>query len=209
MDCNISVVIPAKPSDVPAAKLLAEKLPWASEVCIDTSNGGAARAKNHGCQVTKGDIVLFLDSDLADILGDPSPICDDMESDYWVPVAWDRKPEVKDFYSKLCVSAINSFGNRFRLPWGPAMAVRRKPFLEQGGFNERATCEDVDYALHALERHWQGYRGGLMPVTAVVGRRLTYMWKYLIPGKHASSKFRQKEPSAFSAILYTQPAFNK
>ncbi len=189
MRSRVSVVIPAHPADVPAAKKLAATLSWAYEVIIDTQNGGCARAKNRGAAKAKGDILFFLDADVESVIGDVSAF-DTEDVDHWFPRILELTPSVTDLYSRLAVGVYNitvksGFG------WSSTMAVRRDAFMERGGFNEEATWEDMSFAMYC---HRHVIRCGVLPLTVKMSRRFHPTWKYLLPGAPTTSRGKAAEP---------------
>lgn len=187
---SVGAVIIAGPKDRANAYRLARTLfDRVDELYIDTYPGGAARARNHGFQTVKTDILWFLDGDLAAVEGDLMYPAGDPSSDYWLPGDWGIAPQADTWWTRVSVWGTRHWGRAYGFCWGPMFALRRNRFTEmaQGPFDPTAMWEDTSFSLHLI-RHRHSF--ALAPVKPILGRATTPPWPYFLPGDHASSKYK-------------------
>jgi GT2 family glycosyltransferase len=116
--------------------------------------GGPARARNQGARAATGDILLFIDSDVAvpsDIVGKITAIFTDEPQLAAVIGSYDDEPAATNFlsqYKNLLHHYVhqNSCEEGFTF-WGACGAVRREIFLTLNGFDEsyrEPSIEDIE-----------------------------------------------------------------
>jgi glycosyltransferase involved in cell wall biosynthesis len=131
---------------------------------IEQSNGGAARARNHGASEAPGDILLFLDDDMiaeSNLLTEHARCyadgADAVLGDF--PVEAGSRPgflsdsiaEKKAWERRSPLSHYDVFTGH--------LSVKRSVFEAIGGFDERFTAEgkygneDIDFGLALIERY--------------------------------------------------------
>ena len=118
-------------------------------------NGGPARARNLGAQSARGDILLFIDSDVCVHPDTVSLVQDALEADASLDAvigAYDDTPDSREFFSQyrnLMHCFVHRTGSREAFTfWSGCGAIRRGVFLESRGFDERYTrpsIEDIEF----------------------------------------------------------------
>jgi GT2 family glycosyltransferase len=131
---------------------------------INTS-GGPARARNVGSQSAKGEILFFVDADVAvppDAVGQMSAVFQQMPDLAAVFGSYDDRPFETNFlsqYRNLFHHYVHQTAKEEAATfWGACGAIRREVFLKMGGFDEgyrRPAIEDIELG-YRLKR--AGYR---------------------------------------------------
>ncbi len=127
---------------------------------LDTGGIGAARARNEGANVAKGDILIFCDAhlrfenDWMDHLVEP---LEKDRSDAITPAICDIANKNQIGYGQTLTSALTPIWNREKSAFfetaiipGGCFAIRRKTFFEVGGFDSRFKTwgyEDVELSI--------------------------------------------------------------
>jgi glycosyltransferase involved in cell wall biosynthesis len=172
----ISIIIPARDTDLPAARRLARALDGADEIIIQGGSQGAPHARNQGASHATGDILVFIDAD-SSVDGSLKTLLDRPAEDFWC-AEW-YWTVVDHSYSHLGCSWTN-FLPRIGVPYtiGSFMAVRRDAFYAVGGFDPTAMWEDVYLGLKLMNA---GYRMGRVPLKVQVRRQFTFPWNRIMP----------------------------
>ncbi len=147
---EISVVIPARESDIPLAQDLKDSIKdYVSDIIIYTRECKTiAQAKNEGFKLAKNDIVFFIDADVR-LIGSIKDINLSEKYDQWV--AYTHVCNVKDEFTDKCINMINS-RNHFKMAAFPIgfYGITRDGFNKLGGFNEDITTgEEYDFTFRA------------------------------------------------------------
>src|SRR4051812_5651373 len=126
------------------------------------ANRGPARARNLGARSAKGDLLLFLDSDVLvhpDTIGRVCGVFEQDGSPDAVIGAYDDAPESPAFlsqYRNLMHCFVHRTGSREAFTfWSGCGAIRREVFLEAGGFEESYTgpsIEDIEFGYRLVSR---------------------------------------------------------
>lgn len=193
---RISVVIPARESEVPKAVALARSLaPYVNEVVVQNGPGGPAVARNIGARKVAGEIVVFVDADVTlpfpEQLGclrqpDPGIVL-------WVPER--LRNRTRHPYTELCtrlINAYNHFQTRSPDAVGTFMAVRADAFRRVNGFDPHTHFEDTDLGWRITDLgDW-----AVAPVEVWMHRR----WKWESPW-HASSHNHERQPESWPSAF--------
>lgn len=120
-----------------------------------SANGGPARARNLGGRAAKGDVLLFLDSDVCVHAETVALLLAALEGDRSLDAvigAYDDSPDSQDFvsqYRNLMHCFVHRTGSREAFTfWSGCGAIRRGAFLESHGFDERyrrPSVEDIEF----------------------------------------------------------------
>lgn len=124
---------------------------------------GPAVARNIGAKAASGEIVLFIDADVC-VYPDTLPkIADEFRSDPDLDAvmgSYDRFPAAPNFmsqYRNLLHSFVHHHSNREAVTfWAGCGAIRRKVFLEFGGFDEKygaPAIEDIELGYRMANEH--------------------------------------------------------
>lgn len=131
---------------------------------------GPARARNLGAKVAKGDVILFIDADVRVEPDTTLKVAEEFSQDPALDAlmgSYDKRPAQQNFmsqYRNLMHTFVHRTSKREATTfWSGCGAIRRKVFLDFGGFDEKfnnAAIEDIDlgYRLHAA-----GHRLALNP----------------------------------------------
>jgi GT2 family glycosyltransferase len=132
-----------------------------SLVAIDGPQGPAI-ARNRGAAVARGEVLLFVDSDVVVPAGNISSVIERFEADPRLDAvfgAYDEAPADPGFvsqYKNLAHSFVHqSSASEARTFWAGFGAVRRLAFVEVGGFDERfrrPSMEDIDLGYRMFAR---------------------------------------------------------
>lgn len=118
-----------------------------------THNAGPAKARNVGAQAAVGDILFFLDADVALSLETLAQIQNGFERSQWDAVigSYDDQPGSPNFLSQYKNLLHHYTHQRARTNastfWGACGAIRRSVFWQAGGFDERyrhPSIEDIE-----------------------------------------------------------------
>jgi GT2 family glycosyltransferase len=158
----LSVVIPAT-DDPPSlgrclAALRRSGVPYEVEVVREPRGAGPAAARNAGVRRTAGDVVVFVDSDVAVHPDALRRLSDALERDaslHAVFGAYDAQPDVQTAVSRfrnlLHHHVHASAPGRADTFWAGLGAIRRETFEAAGGFDAgrfpRPSIEDVELGL--------------------------------------------------------------
>jgi GT2 family glycosyltransferase len=122
---------------------------------------GPSYARNRGAEVAKGNVVLFLDSDVCVRADTLSKIAASFEADSALDAimgSYDNTPASQDFisqYRNLMHAYVHQTGAELASTfWSGCGAIRRAVFLEQSGFNEgygRPAVEDIELGYRLIE----------------------------------------------------------
>lgn len=150
------IVVVDGPDD--AAKQIAEKFP----VVVLSTGGrrGPAFARNVGARAARGDLLLFLDSDVCVQAGTLERIQNSFDADPELDAligSYDSEPESADFLSQYrnLMHCYFHQGGRTRAStfWSGCGAIRRQVFLTHSGFDEgfgRPAIEDIELGYRLL-----------------------------------------------------------
>ncbi|MCX7823938.1 MAG: glycosyltransferase [Verrucomicrobiae bacterium] len=118
------------------------------------TTGGPARARNLGASLARGEVLLFLDADVTvppGIIGQVVAIFSEQPDAAAVMGSYDEAPSAENFlsqYKNLLHHYVHQTSKEEASTfWGACGAVRRKVFLEMGGFDESyrwPSVEDID-----------------------------------------------------------------
>jgi GT2 family glycosyltransferase len=127
--------------------------------------GGPARARNLGAREAEGDILFFVDADVTVPVNAIAQIAEVFRSDPELAAligSYDDMPAAHNFlsqYKNLFHHYVHQTGNTEASTfWGACGAIRRKCFLELGGFDEsyrRPSIEDIELGYRLKQA---GYR---------------------------------------------------
>ena len=142
---------------------LAEQFGW--QVLKTPETGGPARARNLGAGSSKGDILFFIDADVtvsADAVDRVKSAFRDDPQLVAVIGSYDADPfetnflsQYKNLFHHYVHQRSSTEASTF---WGACGAMRRKEFLELGGFDEKyryPSIEDIDLGYRLKKK---GYR---------------------------------------------------
>jgi len=142
---------------------LAEEL--SLQVLKTPGRGGPARARNLGANTAVGDILFFIDADVTvspDAVGRITAIFGENPALVAAIGSYDENPFETNFlsqYKNLLHHYVHqSSSTEASTFWGACGAVRRKEFLELGGFDEKyrdPSIEDIEFGYRLKK---QGYR---------------------------------------------------
>jgi glycosyltransferase involved in cell wall biosynthesis len=187
---NISIVVPVKNGGKAFVKCLlslVEASPTPGEIIVvvdggeDNSwleaqklglkvirelvSGGPARARNRGAREASGDILLFIDADVAvpsDLIGKVAEIFGREPNLAAIIGSYDDEPDAPNFFSKyknlfhhFTHQQANSQASSF---WGACGAIRRQSFLAAGGFDEgyrNPSIEDIELGYRLTAAGYQ------------------------------------------------------
>jgi glycosyltransferase involved in cell wall biosynthesis len=183
---NISVIVPVKNGGRDFAKSLNSLVeaspapgeiivvvdggsddPWREaeklgvQVVREPVSGGPAKARNRGARMATGDILLFIDADVAVPRGLIGQVAKIFEREPKLAASigsYDDDPQATNFFSKY-KNLFHHFthqtsNNQASTFWGACGAIRRQVFFASGGFDERyrqPSIEDIElgYRLRA------------------------------------------------------------
>jgi len=122
-------------------------------VINNPTNQGPAKARNQGASIAKGDILLFIDADVAvsiDIISRVTSLFEQNQAVSAIFGSYDDSPGDKNFLSQYrnllhhyIHQTANSSANTF---WTGCGGVKRNIFLALGGFDEkRLAIEDIEF----------------------------------------------------------------
>jgi glycosyltransferase involved in cell wall biosynthesis len=127
-------------------------------------NQGASVARNWGAKNTKGDILLFIDSDIVIKSDTLTQFVDSLKSYPAVFGIYSQKPGVdgllslyQNFYAHKSIKETKELTSMF---YSYCAAIKKEIFDKVGGFDEswvRATFEDVEFGIRVTEKGHQIY----------------------------------------------------
>jgi len=129
---------------------------YGAKVVSNQTNQGAASIRNLGAKLAKGDILLFIDSDVVLSKNALKHIEEDFNSldICGVDGVYDEKVVFENFSSayKHCFACFGQPISQMLNPVASSaiLAVPRKKFLESGGFNEEylgVMAEDIEFSI--------------------------------------------------------------
>ena len=180
---TLSVVIPAtdRPATLAAVVASAKRAAGAPEelIVVDSPrNLGAAAARNRGARRARGDVIVFVDADVEVHEDAFQRIRSAFDGDPGLAAifgSYDDAPGadgiVSDFRNLLHHHVHHEGAGPATTFWAGLGAIRRKIFLELGGFDEerfsRPSVEDIELGMRLHER---GQRAVLDP--AIQGKHL-------------------------------------
>ncbi len=158
--CEIIVVVDGPDDD---SRALAES--FGATVIVQETTQGPARARNLGAQQARGDLLFFVDADVAVPPAAIATIVGVFESAPELAAligSYDDAPAAPNFlsqYKNLLHHYVHQTGSEAAWTfWGACGAIRRDVFLELGGFDERyrePSIEDIELGYRLVAR---GYR---------------------------------------------------
>lgn len=126
-------------------------------------NKGKVRSINDTVDLTKGEVLFILDSDI--ILSRKAVLecLSRLEGKDVGSASCRYKAKPGNFLEKMqdieynMYSLVSAAQNMFSVTniWGGSLAIKRKAFLEVGKFSENAISEDVDMGLKLYEKGWK------------------------------------------------------
>lgn len=110
---------------------------------------GPARARNVGAQAASGEIILFLDADVTVHAGTTAAIVAEFEGNAGLDAlmgSYDDRPSAQNFVSQYrnlmhCFVHQNSKRDATTF-WAGCGAIRRRVFLDSGGFDEKYSSRE-------------------------------------------------------------------
>jgi glycosyltransferase involved in cell wall biosynthesis len=122
-----------------------------AQVVVQPERGGPARARNRGAELAGGEILLFVDSDVEVPENLAADVAELFSDDVGLAAAigsYDDDPGEPDFlsrYRNLLHHYVHQTGHdEASTFWAGCGAVRRRIFLEAGGFDERYAVPSIE-----------------------------------------------------------------
>ena len=118
-----------------------------SQVTLVSSHRGRARQMNHGAQVARGDVVLFLHADTRLPVSAITDIRSALEDPQCVGGRFDVRLDREAWVFRVIGALINFRSRLTKIATGDqAIFVRRKIFEEIGGFPDMPLMEDIAFS---------------------------------------------------------------